>query len=169
MDIRLETQRLILRPPIERDLEAWAALNTDERAMRFIGGCRSRAESWLGLATAAGMWSLRGFGLFSVIEKASNRWVGRIGPWVPEGAPGTEIGWAVLPAVWGQGYATEGARAAMQWAFEHRGWTEVIHCIDPANAPSIGVARRLGSQLLRAGEAHGRKLQIYGQARGGGP
>jgi RimJ/RimL family protein N-acetyltransferase len=157
----LETARLILRPPIETDLDAWATLDADETATRHIGGPKNRAQAWLGLAAAAGMWSLRGCGLFSVIEKASGRWIGRIGPWLPEDAIGTEIGWAVLPAAQGQGYAVEGADAAMCWTFEALGWTEVIHCIDADNLPSIAVARRLGARWLRAEGA----VQVYGQTR----
>jgi RimJ/RimL family protein N-acetyltransferase len=84
--------------------------------------------------------------MFSVIEKATGRWVGRLGPWRPEGWPGTEVGWGLTRAAWGRGYATEGAIAAIDWAFDHLGWTDVIHTIDPANSGSIAVARRLGSE-----------------------
>ena len=50
---------------------------------------------------------------------------------------------------WGKGYAMEGAVASIDWAFDHLGWTEVIHSIDPENAASQKVARRLGSTVLR--------------------
>lgn len=83
--------------------------------------------------------------MFSVIEKASGRWVGRVGPWRPEGWPGTEVGWGLLRSAWGQGYATEAAAVGIDWAFERLGWTEVIHCIAPENLSSAAVARRLGS------------------------
>jgi RimJ/RimL family protein N-acetyltransferase len=97
------------------------------------------------MATMAGSWVLKGFGMFSVIEKESGRWVGRLGPWQPEGWPGTEVGWGIARAHWGKGYATEGASAAVDWAFETLGWSEVIHCVDAANRGSIAVAERLGS------------------------
>lgn len=117
------------------------------------------------MATAAGMWALRGYGLFSVIERASGRWVGRVGPWVPEGALGTEVGWAIAPDAWGKGYATEAAEAAIGWAFDTLGWREVIHCIDAPNTASIAVAERLGSAWLRqAREADGKLVEIYGQS-----
>jgi RimJ/RimL family protein N-acetyltransferase len=163
---RLETARLILRPPVEGDLDDWAALDADERVTTWIGGPQDRAASWRGLATVAGMWALRGCGLFSVIEKESGAWVGRAGPWTPEGALGTEIGWAFAGAAQGRGYATEAARAAMDWAFGTLGWTEVIHGIDAGNTASIAVAQRLGSSWLRAAaEPDGRVTQIYGQSR----
>jgi RimJ/RimL family protein N-acetyltransferase len=50
---------------------------------------------------------------------------------------------------WGKGYATEGATAAIDWAFDHLGWSDVIHCIAPENLPSQGVAKKLGSRVLR--------------------
>lgn len=148
MTVRLETERLILRPPLQEDFEGWAAFMADPVAMRYLGmGVTGRAVAWRTMATMAGSWSLLGFGMFSVIEKSTGQWIGRLGPWMPEGWPGTEVGWGLLPAAWGKGYATEGATAAIGWAFAHLGWTEVIHCIVPENVASQGVARRLGARL----------------------
>lgn len=70
----------------------------------------------------------------------------------------------MLPSAWGKGYATEGAGAAINWAVEHLGWTEINHCIDVDNADSIAVAHRLGARWLRVGrDAHGDETQVYGQ------
>jgi len=152
-----------LRPPIESDLDGWAAFDGDARATAFFGGPKSRAASWENLATVAGMWALRGGGLLSVIEKGSGRWIGRIGPWKPEGAT-AEIGWAMLPSVWRQGYAAEGAAAAIDWAIDHLDWTQINHCIDAGNAPSIALAEKLGARWLRSDhDAHGKEVQVYGQ------
>ena len=161
--LQLETTRLFLRPPVEGDLDGWAAFDADARATQYFGGPKSRPESWDLMSKVAGMWALRGGSLFSVIEKSSGRWIGRIGPWMPEGAT-AEIGWAVLPAEWGKGYATEGARAAIDWTIDHLGWTEIIHCIDAENTVSIAVATRLGAQWLRADhDDRGKPVQVYGQ------
>lgn len=161
--ILLETRRLILRPPVEGDLDGWAALDCDERASEFFGGPKSRAISWEFMASNAGMWALRGCGLFSVFEKSSGRWIGRIGPWKPEGAT-AEIGWAILPTEWRKGYATEGAEAAIEWATDSLGWTEICHCIDAGNAVSITLAKKLGAQWLRSDfDGHGQVTQVYGQ------
>lgn len=141
----LETQRLILRPPMQQDFEAWAAFAADEEVGRFIGGHQPRGSAWRGMAMLAGSWALLGFGMFSVIEKETGRWIGRLGPWQPEGWPGTEVGWGLAREAQGKGYATEGAAASMDWAVQHLGWTDIIHCIDPANAASQEVARRLGA------------------------
>ncbi len=69
MTSMLQTPRLLLRPPLEADLDGWAGFDGDERATRFFAGPRSRAQAWSEMATAAGMWALRGYGLFSVIER----------------------------------------------------------------------------------------------------
>lgn len=141
----LETPRLILRPTRLEDLEGYVALMSDAEHVRFIGGAAPRGTVWRQMMTVAGSWSLHGFGFFSVIEKASGRWIGRLGPWRPDGWPGHEVGWSLLREAGGRGYATEGAAAAMDWAFERLGWTDVIHCIDPGNHASARVAERLGS------------------------
>lgn len=144
----LETERLILRPPAPEDFDAWAAFMADAEAARFIGGQQPRSSAWRGFCSMAGAWAMFGFAMFSVVEKSSGRWVGRLGPWVPEGWPGTEVGWGIVREAWGRGYATEGATATIDWAFDHLGWTEVIHCIDPENTASQRVAERLGSTNL---------------------
>ena len=165
----LETERLILRPPVEADLDGWAAFAADERSARFVGGVQPRAAAWRSMAAMTGSWALKGFGMFSVIEKASGRWVGRLGPWSPEGWPGTEVGWGVLTEVQGRGYASEGATAAIDWAFDALEWTDVIHCIDPDNTPSQRLAQRLGSRLRGPTQLpppyEGLPAEIWGQTR----
>jgi RimJ/RimL family protein N-acetyltransferase len=145
----LETERLILRPPVAEDFDAWADFIADEEAARFLGGAQDRIGAWRIASTMTGAWVIRGFSMFSVIEKATGRWVGRLGPWQPEGWPGTEVGWGIVRDAWGKGYATEGAAAAIDWAFDAFGWDEVIHTIEAANVNSQRVAQRLGSRILR--------------------
>lgn len=145
----LETERLLLRPPASEDLEPWAAFHANPDVGRYLGGALPRAMAWRALCTMAGSWVINGFGMFSVVEKSSGRWVGRLGPWQPADWPGTEVGWGLAREAWGKGYAVEGATAAIDWAFEHLGWTEVIHAIDPANRNSQRVAEGLGSRILR--------------------
>jgi RimJ/RimL family protein N-acetyltransferase len=167
--LRLDTPRLILRVPCAADLDAWADMMADEESARFIGGVAARSVCWRALMTMIGAWHADGFAMFSVCEKATGRWVGRLGPWQPEGWPGTEVGWAIVRDCWGRGYATEGAAAAIDWAFDHLGWTDVIHCIDPLNAASQGVARKLGSRNRGIGwmpaPFHQTPVDIWGQTR----
>lgn len=164
----LETERLRLRPPAAEDFEPWAAFMADEEAARFLGGAQPSPLAWRSLCVMAGAWTLYGFAMFSVVEKSSGRWIGRLGPWSPAGWPGNEVGWGLVRDAWGKGYATEGAAAAIDWAFDTLGWSNVIHCIDARNAASQEVARRLGSRYLRDDVLPppiGQATQIWGQSR----
>ena len=164
----LETERLILRCPQECDLDGFAEMMADEEATRFLGGVKPRTEAWRGMATLAGSFVFRGYALFSVIDKATGEWLGRIGPWFPEAWPGTEVGWGLKRPAWGKGYALEAAEACIDFAFETLGWDEVIHTIDPDNAPSIALAKRVGSRWLRPGRLPAPlnlDLDVWGQTR----
>jgi RimJ/RimL family protein N-acetyltransferase len=139
------TKRLILRPTSAEDFEGWAKFCADEESMRFLGGVQTRAESWRGLCMMAGAWTIRGYAMFSLIRRDTGAWIGRVGPWYPDGWPGQEVGWGVLREHAGQGYALEAATASLDYAFDVLGWDKVIHIIDPENTPSIALAERLGS------------------------
>lgn len=165
----LETERLILRPPIASDLDGWTAFSSNSEAMLFLGGAQTRAVAWRSLATMTGSWVLKGFAMFSVIEKLSGDCIGRIGPWQPESWPGTEVGWGLVRSAWGKGYAVEAASASIDWAFDHLGWTDVIHCIDAQNVNSQKLAERLGSRILRRNvpmpPPNETPVDIWGQSR----
>lgn len=170
----LTTARLILRPPQQDEFDGWAEFYGDHDNLRFIGGGQPRDAAWRFMATMAGSWALLGYGMFSVIERESGRFLGRLGPWRPGGEQGgwlgTEVGWGLVADAQGKGYAREGATAAIDWVFDHLGWTEVIHCIDKANTPSIAVAQRLGSTVLREDQAlpppfSTHIVDVWGQSR----
>jgi RimJ/RimL family protein N-acetyltransferase len=148
-NLQLETPRLILRPPRMEDFDAWASFLDDEVATRYIGGRQVRPMAWRTFMGMCGCWHMTGIAMFSVIEKSSGRWIGRLGPWYPEGWPEHEVGWGIAREFWGKGYASEGAAAAMDYAFDVLGWDQLIHCIDEANLASQGVAKKLGSSYLR--------------------
>lgn len=142
----LVTERLILRPPSKEDLDGFAAFHADEQSMRFLGGkVQNRAEAWRSLCGVAGAWSINGYAFFSCILRDTGAWVGRVGPWQPEGWPGTEIGWGILREHEGKGFAHEAAAASMDYAVSVLGWTHIIHTIDPENLGSIAVAKKLGA------------------------
>ncbi|RAK57449.1 GNAT family N-acetyltransferase [Phenylobacterium deserti] len=165
----LETDRLILRAPQAEDLDAFADFAADPEATRFVGGVQPRSLAWRQMCTLVGAWSVTGFSMFSVIEKSTGRWVGRLGPWKPADWPAAEVGYGLAREAWGKGYATEGVAAAIDYAFDHLGWTEVVHVIDPQNTASQAVAKRLGATVLR--RAHlpppyeGPLMDLWGQTR----
>ncbi len=149
--IRLETERLILRPiDMAADFEAFAECYADAPTMRYIGGApMSRAQAWRSVAMLIGHQQVRGYSFLSVIEKSSGAWVGRVGPWYPEGWPEPEIGWTLHPKHTGKGFATEAAQACLDHVRDDLGWTSVIHLIAEGNVGSEAVAERLGSKRLR--------------------
>lgn len=167
--VSIETPRLRLRPLQLEDFEKFAAFVRDPDAARFVGGPQVRSIAWRNFMTLAGAWYLQGVSMFSVLLKDSGEWIGRVGPWYPEGWPGTEVGWGILPQFWGRGFATEAASATMDWAFETLGWEEIIHTIDPRNAASISVARKLGAEDRGAGRLpapyDSAPVRIWGQSR----
>jgi RimJ/RimL family protein N-acetyltransferase len=166
---RLETERLILRVPALEDLDRWAELMADAAAARFIGGVAPKTFVWRMIMSMVGAWQVAGFAMFSVIEKESGRWVGRVGPWQPYAWPGTEVGWSLHPDAWGKGYAVEAAAASMDFAFDVLGWTNVIHLVNPDNVRSAKVARRLGStvqgQTVLPPPWEHERVDVYGQTR----
>lgn len=140
------TERLILRPPAKEDLDGFAVFHADEQSMRFLGGkVQSRAEAWRMLCTLSGSWNINGFAFFSCILRDTGTWIGRVGPWHPEGWPGNEIGWGILREYEGRGFAYEAAAASMDFAVDQLGWTDIIHTIHPDNLGSIAVAKKLGA------------------------
>jgi RimJ/RimL family protein N-acetyltransferase len=141
----LMTERLILRPPSAEDFEGWAAFHANAETMRFLGGVQSRAEAWRGLCAMAGAWTIKGFAMFSLLRRDTGEWIGRVGPWQPEGWPGAEVAWGILEEHTGKGFAQEAAIASIDYAFDVLRWDTVIHTIDPQNTSSIALARRLGS------------------------
>lgn len=167
--ISLETERLRLRMwREERDFERYAQICADPEVMRYLtpqGKTLTRAEAWRQMAFLVGHWQLRGYGHWVVEEKASGNLVGRIGFLNPEGWPGFEIGWTLARESWGKGYATEGARRALRYAFTEMGREHVISLIHPDNRNSMRVAERLGETLEGETDVVGIRVLIYGISR----
>jgi RimJ/RimL family protein N-acetyltransferase len=161
--VTLETDRLTLRMLCESDFEAYAEMCADPEVMRYIGDGQPlvRPMAWRNLAQMIGHWSLRGYGIWAAEERSTGTLVGRIGFWNPDGWPGFELGWMLRRAYWGRGYATEGARAALDFAFTRMEQPAVISLIHPENAASIRVAQRLGERLVDSAELFGRPALVY--------
>jgi RimJ/RimL family protein N-acetyltransferase len=165
--VTLETERLLLRPFEERDLDDYARLCADPEVMRYLGDGRTlnRTEAWRQMAFFLGHWTLRGYGLWAAVLKATGACVGRIGLHNPLGWPGLEVGWALDRGFWGLGLATEGGRAALDFAFNRLGIDHVISVIRPDNERSIRVAERLGERFERREALNGYEVLVYGTDR----
>ena len=163
-ELRIETERLILRMYRLGDFEDHFKLCADPNVMRYLLGGKplSRLEAWRHMAFLVGHWELLGYGYFAAEEKASGRFVGRIGFTNPEGWPGFELGWTIAPEFQGKGFATEGGRRLLEYAFNEMGKDHVISVIHPDNKPSIKVAERLGEKLEGSADVAGVQMLIYG-------
>lgn len=171
MTLRIETERLILRPLEPGDAEDYIAFMADPDVCAFLtpeGRPRDRAEEWRAFASLLGHREIRGFSMFAVIERETGAWVGRVGPWMPEGWPALECGWGIARAHWGKGYAPEAAIAAVRWTFDQfPDLSRIISLIDPDNKNSQGVARKIGE--AHGGETFtlwGRTLDVWSADRG---
>jgi RimJ/RimL family protein N-acetyltransferase len=163
IDVRLETERLILRMIRLEDFEAYAALGADPEVMKFLGGKTwDRLESWRYMCAMIGHWHLRGYGIWAVEEKATGQFVGRIGLHYPETWPGFELGWTLARQAQGKGFATEAARRSLEYAFEDLDRDHVISLIHPENIASIRVAERIGETVEGQTELLGNQVLVYG-------
>jgi len=144
----VETPRLRLRAFTLADLDAYAAMCADAEVMRHIGagGAVDRDTAWRHLAMFLGTWALHGHGMWAIERRSDGALIGRAGFLDPPGWPGCELGWLLARDAWGQGYAFEASRAALDFGRREQGLAgELISLIRPANARSIALAERLGA------------------------
>ena len=160
---QLTTDRLLLRGFRSEDFEPYAEMMADPDVSRHLmdGRPLTRVEAWRQLAMFAGHWVLRGYGLWAVEERATCKFLGRIGCLNPEGFPAFEIAYMLAPWAWRKGYAREGAAAALQYARETLGRTDIASIIRPANTTSIRVATSLGAVANESVEFFGARSVIY--------
>lgn len=158
--MRLETERLILRPWREGDAPRLAAVIGDPEVRRYYPGIASLADAEAGIARSVGYLSMVGYGFLAVEHKASGGFVGLLGmaPFTDlvrnaiPGAPPVEIGWQFDKAYWGQGLAPEGARAVLDYAWRVIGLEEVVAITYRGNLPSQRVMEKIGMVRDPAGD-----------------
>lgn len=141
---RLTTPRLLLREFRMADFDAYAANMVDPEATKFLSGPVDRRTSWRTFLAATGSWVLNGAGWWALEVRETGEVVGEVGAFLRERCPDFEIGWNLYRRFWGQGFAFEGARAALDYAFEGHGAKRVIAHIAAANTPSVAVSQKLG-------------------------
>jgi RimJ/RimL family protein N-acetyltransferase len=144
----LETDRLIVRPWREADVEHWVAMNADVRVMEFFPSVPDRAQSEESAARLRARLDADGFGWWIIAAKSDGAFAGAIAlqnvPFTAHFTPAIEIGWRLPYERWGNGYATEAARAVLDLAFGELGLAEVVAMTAALNLRSQRVMQRLG-------------------------
>ena len=153
MIIILETPRLILRRQVPSDLDDLWALYCDPEITRYIPDApRTRKEAREELE-----WHMNGhprnpdLGLWATIHKESGKFIGRCGllPWEIDRQHEVEVAYTIARAYWGQGLATEAARAILQYGFQQLSLPRLVSLIEPENNASQRVAEKIGMAFER--------------------
>lgn len=145
---RLRTERLLLREWRDADRAPFAALNADPEVVRFLTRPLDQAGSDAMIERIRAHWLADGYGLWAVERQDDGSFIGFVGLAAPAFeapfTPAVEVGWRLARGVWGHGFATEAARAALRFGFERLGLDEIVSFTTPANARSRAVMERLG-------------------------
>ena len=143
----LHTERLLLRHWRDADREPFARMNADPAVMEHFPALLTRAESDAAVGWIEAGFADRGYGLWAAELRATGEFIGFIGLSVPtfhaHFTPCVEIGWRLAPDYWGQGYATEAARASLKFGFETLRLDEIVSLTVPDNVRSRRVMERL--------------------------
>lgn len=146
--VEIRTPRLLMRGWRESDLAPYAALNADPEVTRYLAGPLTREQSDAMVERIERGFAEHGFGLWAVEIVATGEFVGFTGLSVPgfeaHFTPAVEVGWRLARAAWGNGYATEAARAAVAYGFGEAGLDEIVSFTTAANRASRAVMQRLG-------------------------
>jgi len=152
----LETERLVLRPWRDEDLDPFAEMGSDIRVMEHFLSTISRRESADTMERIRQHFDEHGYGLFAIEVKGGAPFVGFVGlahvAFEAAFRPAVEIGWRLAFDTWGRGYASEGAREVLRFAFEEAGLDEVVSFTAQGNQRSIGVMERIGLRHDAAGD-----------------
>lgn len=161
----LETERLTLREPRESDFAALIAFGQSPRS-HFVGGPFDKVGAWRAVVGAIGHWALRGYGYWSVDRRTDQQFIGRVGVNFPPDETEQELGYHLFDGFEGKGYGTEAVLAARGYAQNVIGLAPLASFIDPDNAPSLALARRVGAVQEGAFEEDGKLIQIWRHPKG---
>ena len=144
--IPIHTPRLVLRAWRALDREPFARMNADPGVMEFFPATLSQAESNVLVDRIGAQLEQRGFSLYAAELRETGEFIGFIGLSMPSAdiAAVPEIGWRLAPEFWNRGLATEGARAALRFAFDELGLDEVVSFTAAINLRSRRVMEKLG-------------------------
>jgi RimJ/RimL family protein N-acetyltransferase len=157
------TGRLRLRAFRASDLNAYSAMQANPVVMRYLvtGRTARPAEVWRTMLMSLGSWALRGYGMWACERIDDEVFIGSVGVFHPLDWPEPEIAYSLDQPFWGQGLATEAARAARDWLFGHFPLTRAASFIHPDNLASKRVVERLGAACERTVELRGETYEHW--------
>lgn len=139
----LQTERLVLRPTLLSDFEAYAAFLSSDRA-QYMDGPLSRDTAWTWFTNDTAHWQLFGFGGL-MIETPDGAVAGQVAVTQGIAFPEPELGWFLYDGFEGKGFASEAAIALRKWVYDFAGLTTVVSYVSPENLGSARVAQRMGA------------------------
>ena len=160
-----ETDRLILRPLDNGDVDAIFAMRSDPEVMRFIREPQNRDESTNWVELVSSRWKTEQIGFCGILEKLSGKFVGWCGIWKLKETGDLEIGYAVAKEFWGKGYATEAALKFLDYAFERLQPEKVVAVARPENVASRRVMEKLGMSFVKTDKFYEQTLALYAIAK----
>jgi RimJ/RimL family protein N-acetyltransferase len=151
VDVLPETERLVLRPFVEEDLEPLHEILGDAETMRFYPAPFTLEDTERWIERNRRRYVDDGFGLWAVQERSTGAFLGDCGltTQTVDGEPFVEVGWHVRRDRWGEGIAPEAGAGCRDWAFEHLDAERIISLILPENVQSRRVAEKLGMVVWR--------------------
>lgn len=143
----IETERLLLRTWKEEDLEPYYEMNQDPRVIEFLYGSIAMEEAKEFIADQNRSFLQHGYAFFAVEEKSSSAMIGFTGLMKakkPLPTSAVEIGWRLSSSCWGRGYATEAAKAVLDYGFKKLGFEEICSCTVVENRRSQCIMEKIG-------------------------
>ncbi len=146
--IVVETERLILRTWTKEDIDPYYCINQDYKVVEFLLKTSSIDQVEKFISNMNHQFHALGYTLFAAEEKLSGKLMGFIGlnvpKWTSHFTPCVEIGWRLGSDHWGKGYATEGAKAILDYGFKNGALNEIIALTVPDNLRSLRVMDKIG-------------------------
>jgi ribosomal-protein-alanine N-acetyltransferase len=148
------------------DLDRLTEIHGDPLVMRFMGGrTRDRAETLTRLEANIRTWQEHGFGMYALFELATGTMIGRCGLAFLDNTPEIEVGYMLARDYWDSGYATEAARACLEFGFRERSLARIVAIANPENHASRHVIEKLGMRFEKNARFYDSDVVYYALTR----
>lgn len=164
---RLVTERLVLRRWSMDDVQPYSDMCANPEVMRWIGTGRvlTKQQCAAEVSSFENSWDTYGFGLFALERRDTHEFIGYTGlavpDFLPEILPAVEIGWRLARNAWGRGYATEAARASLDFGLRVLRLDRIVSIHEIGNDASGRIMQKIGMTFERETVAFGRPVRVY--------